>query len=195
MKSTLSLFLSLFFFSGCATSSLTVEAEKGLVLEHENQTLIMPSEMYEKSLLRFERLDITQVKLQNANKERLFFETLKANHDYEFKYSTVETLKRIFHLSRSHTLYQASNLLLIQLQSKDGSYINILAETSGIQELSYAYGYSNAAFIALAQELGVVLETPEENIAAFTEPQTQWSQSEMFLNPLVQHIFRRGFAF
>ncbi|DAB30890.1 MAG TPA: hypothetical protein CFH84_01590 [Sulfurimonas sp. UBA12504] len=196
MKSFVSAFFMMFVFGGCVSSSLSLQEPQGIVLTQERQTIVTQAQVEEKIMLRFTNLDVTQIRVSNAAKEKLFFEELEANHDYEFKYATVETLKRVFDLSYSRTLYQSSSLLFVQLQRKDGSYINILAEKSSFQRLSYVYGYSNAAFEALAQELGVVLQTSHTNILAFEEPQTQWSQSDMFLNPLVQPIYRKyGIAF
>ncbi|MDD2906096.1 MAG: hypothetical protein PHC74_07325 [Sulfurimonas sp.] len=191
MRSALLALCSIFILTACTPSSLGVHPQSGIVLEHNKHRLITQTKPIEEKVLRFVNLDVTQVKLQNAAEQTLFYEKLETNHDYELKYASVETLKRIFQVSRSHTLYQASNLLFIQLQNKDGDWINILAETSGIQELSYVYGYTNAAFDALAQELGVVLQTPHTNVVVFEVSQTQWSQSDMFLNPLIQPIFRR----
>jgi hypothetical protein len=191
MKSFLFAFFVLFAFSGCVSSSLSLQEPKGIVLIQEKQTLVAEATPQEKKVLYYTNLDVTQVRLQNADKQQIFYEELQANHDYEFKYTTVETLKRVFDLSRSHTLYQANNLLFIQLQRKDGTYINILAETSDFQKLSFIYGYSNAAFELLAQELGITLNTPETNIFMPSESLTHWSQSDMFLNPLVQPMYRK----
>jgi hypothetical protein len=196
MKSFLFASFVLFTFSGCVSSSLSMQEENGIVLMQEKKTLVAHAKPEEKKVLRFTNLDVLQVQLQNAAKEKLFYEELEANHDYEFKYATVETLKRVFNLSRSHTLHQSSSLLFIQLQSKDGSYINIFAETSSFQKLSFVYGYSNADFEALAKELGITLGTPETNIFMPTESLTHWSQSDIFLNPLVQPLYRKyGIAF
>jgi hypothetical protein len=196
MKSFLFAFIVLFTFSGCVSSSLNLQGQNGIVLMQEKETLVAHAKPQEKKVLRFTNLDVMQVKLQDAAKQNLFYEELEANHDYEFKYASVETLKRVFNLSHSHTLHQSSNLLFIQLQGKDGNYVNILAETSSFQKLSFVYGYSNEAFEALAKELGITLNTPEKNICIPSESLTHWSQSDMFLNPLVQPLYRKyGLAF
>ena len=191
MKSTLLSVFSLFIFVGCAPSSLIVQEQNGIVLEHNKQIFITQAKPLEKKIHRFMNLDITQIKLQNAQNESLFYEALEANHDYEFKYATVETIKRVLDVSRSHTLYQSSTLLFIQLQTKDAKWINLMAERSSNQTLSFVYGYTNSAFATQAKELSITLQTPHEEIFTPFASLTHWSQSDMFLNPLVQPMYRR----
>lgn len=191
MKSTLLSVFSLFIFVGCVPSSLSVQEQRGIVLEHNKQTFITQAKPLEKKIHRFMHLDVTQIHLQNMQNETLFYEALEANHDYEFKYATVETLKRVLDVSRSHTLYQSSTLLFIQLQTKEAKWINLIAERSSNQTLSFVYGYTNSAFEALAKELSITLQTRHEEIFTPSVSSTHWSQSDMFLNPLVERMYRR----
>ena len=66
-----------------------------------------------------------------------------------------------------------------------------MAETSGMQDMAYIYGFSNEKLLKIANELkadGYEIK----NAFHLRKPLTEWTQEKLILQPLIQPMFRRG---
>lgn len=191
MKSLILAILIALFISGCTPSSLKVNSMDELVLKHNSKSYIFANKIESSKTRSFQKMDVEQKIALDSNGAKLYYEQVLVDMEYEFKYGTVTTLKYIFDVSRTNIIYQASNLLLIQLQIEKGHYVNLMAETSGIQDMAYIYGFSNEKLLKIANELkadGYEIK----NAFHLRKPLTEWTQEKLILQPLIQPMFRRG---
>ncbi len=191
MKSLILAILIALFISGCTPSSLKVNSMDELVLKHNSKSYLFANKIESSKTRSFQKIDVEQKIALDSNGAKLYYEQVLVDMEYEFKYGTVTTLKYIFDVSRTNIIYQASNLLLIQLQIEKGHYVNLMAETSGMQDMAYIYGFSNEKLLKIANELkadGYEIK----NAFHLRKPLTEWTQEKLILQPLIQPMFRRG---
>ena len=191
MKNLILLILIALFLSGCTPSSLKVNSMDELVLKHNSKSYLFANKIDSSRTLSFQNIDVEQKTAIDSNGATLYYEQVLVDIDYEFQYGSVTTLKYIFDVSRTNIIYKASNLLLIQLQIEKDQYINLMAETSGMQDMAYIYGFSNEKLLKIANELKV--EGYEiKNAFHLRKPLTEWTQQKLILQPLIKPMFRRG---
>jgi len=191
MKSLILAILIALFISGCTPSSLKVNSMDELVLKHNSKSYLFANKIESSKTRSFQKIDVEQKIALDSNGAKLYYEQVLVDMEYEFKYGTVTTLKYIFDVSRTNIIYQASNLLLIQLQIEKGHYVNLMAETSGMQDMAYIYGFSNEKLLKIANELkadGYEIK----NAFHLRKSLTEWTQEKLILQPLIQPMFRRG---
>ena len=191
MKNLILPILIALFLSGCTPSSLKVNSMDELVLKHNAKSYIFANKIESSKTLSFQKMDVEQKIAIDSNGATLYYEQLLVDMEYEFKYGSITTLKYIFDVSRTNIIYKASNLLLIQLQIEKDQYINLMAETSGMQDMAYIYGFSNKKLLKIANELKV--DGYEiKNAFHLRKPLTEWTQQKLILEPLIKPMFRRG---
>jgi len=181
------------FLLGCTPSSLTLEKSQKLILNQNSKEYTFSDRVLNQEKMRFINIDVERYEIQNSSSKRLFFEQLYTETNHEWRYGSVETLKSIFDVYNSNTLYFSATLLLIQFEIEPDKYVNILAETSGTQDISYIYGFSNEEYKKVIKDLGVeVRESEIKKAYEVREPLTKWTQKHLILFPLLQPVFRRG---
>ena len=191
MKNLILPILIALFLSGCTPSTLKVNSMDELVLKHNSKSYLFANKIDSSKTLSFQKIDVEQKTAIDSSGATLYYEQVLIDIDYEFQYGSVTTLKYIFDVSRTNIIYQASNLLLIQLQIEKDQYINLMAETSGIQDMAYIYGFSNEKLLKIANELKV--DGYEiKNAFHLRKPLTEWTQEKLILQPLIKPMFRRG---
>ncbi|MEN8302779.1 MAG: hypothetical protein ABFQ64_01745 [Campylobacterota bacterium] len=191
MKNLILPILIILLFLGCAPSSLKVNSVDELVLKHNSKSYLFANKIETNKNLGFQKIDVEQKTAIDSNGAKLYYEQVLVDIDYEFQYGSVTTLKYIFDVSRTNIIYKASNLLVIQLQIEKGHYINLMAETSGMQDMAYVYGFSNEKLLKIANELqadGYEIK----NAFHLKKPLTEWTQEKLILQPLIKPMFRRG---
>lgn len=191
MKNLILPILIALFISGCTPSSLKVNSMDELILKHNSKSYLFANQIESSKTLSFQNIDVEQKTAIDSNGATLYYEQLLVDINYEFQYGSVTTLKYIFDVSRTNIIYQASNLLLIQLQIEKDQYINLMAETSGTQDMAYIYGFSNEKLLKIANELkadGYEIK----NSFHLRKPLTEWTQEKLILQPLIKPMFRRG---
>jgi len=187
------LLILVLFLSGCVSSSLQIKPSNKLVLQHDSVEYSLANKVTKKSLTHFLNLDVSRYELEDSSQERLFLEELVCDIEYEFKYGSVKTISDIFDVSKYHTLYYSGGLLLMQLEVEPKKYVNVLAETSSTQNMSYVYGFSDSEFKALIKSLGVKVDSSKIKKAyGVKESLSSWNQGHLILFPLVKPMFRRG---
>jgi len=191
MKNLILPILIALFLSACSPSSLKVNSMDELVLKHNSKSYLFANKIQSSKTLSFQNIDVEQKTAIDSNGATLYYEQLLVDINYEFQYGSVTTLKYIFDVSRTNIIYQASNLLVIQLQIEKNQYINLMAETSGMQDMAYIYGFSNEKLLKIVNELkadGYEIK----NAFHLRKPLTEWSQQKLILQPLIKPMFRRG---
>jgi len=192
MKNLILLIIIALLFSSCAVSSLQVQEDKRLVLQSDSKVYMLGLAQ-DTNLLRFVNLDITQNSIKRDSGSVLFYETIIVDQAYEFSRGSIETLKIIFDLSKSNVVYSSGNLLFVQLQVDDGRYVNIMAEVSAIQDMSYVYGYSNEEYLNLLRETGLNVDAATLKKALKVKSSiTKWSQTRLIIEPILQALDKRG---
>ncbi len=192
MKNLTLLIIIALLFSSCAPSSLQVEQNGELVLQHDSKVYTLGSSG-DSNLLRFVNLAITQSSIKSTSNATLFYEQIIVDQAYEFSRGSVETLKIIFDLSKSNVVYGSGTILLVQLQVNRDAYVNIMAEISATQDMSYIYGYSNEEYLSMAKELG--LELDSSSLRKVLRPKasiTKWNQTRLIIEPILQPFDKRS---
>ncbi len=178
---------------GCMPSSLKLNKTDTLLLEHDSMEYRVANKVTTKKLTHFLYLDVLRYTVEDEGAEKLFFEQLYTDINYEFKYGSVRTITDIFDVSSYNFLYYSSGLLLIQLEVEPNKYVNVLAETSSTQDMSYVYGFSDSEFKDLIQSLGVKVDLSKMKKGyKVKESLSSWSQAHLVLFPLVKPMFRTG---
>lgn len=179
------------FLSSCAPSSLKMNSNNELILQHNSKSYTFPGKIVDSESLSFDKIEVEQRTLKNSNREKFYYEHVLVDIAYEFQHGSVTTLKYIFDVSRTNIIYKASNILLIQLRVEDDKYINLMAETSATQDMAYVYGFSNRKLLKIANELNAG-NYEIKNSYDLKESKTEWSQQKLILQPLIKPMFRRG---
>ena len=180
------------FLSACSHNSLIIDEQNRLYVKHQEKEYKSKDNVTKTQYVRFRNIEVEKLELLSASKEKLFFEQLNADINYEFKYGSVATIKQVFKVSHTNIIYFKENLLLIQLEIEPTRYINLLAETSGTQDMPYVYGFSNSEFKEIARSLGLDGKLKDMAEAyGVKDSLTNWNQTDLILYPLVQPVFRR----
>jgi len=191
MKNLILSILIALFVLGCTASSLKVNSMDELELKHNSKSYIFANKAESSKTRSFQKMDVEQKTAVDSNGATLYYEQILVDMEYEFKYGSITTLKYIFDVSKTNIIYQASNLLVIQLQIEKDHYVNLMAETSGMQDMAYVYGFSNEKLLKIANELKV--DGYEiKNAFHLRKPLTEWTQQKLILQPLIKPMFRRG---
>lgn len=192
MKKSILLTIIALLFTSCAVSSLQIERNSELVLRQNSQKYALGSSQ-DRTLLRFTNLDITQNSIKSSSGNTLFYEQIIVDQAYEFSLGSLVTLKIIFDLSKSNLVYNSSSLKFLQLRVKENEYVNIVAETSALQDMSYVYGYTNEEFLNLAKSMGITIQSDKlENAVTLGKPITKWSQTRLIVEPILQPFDKRS---
>jgi hypothetical protein len=131
-------------------------------------------------------LDVKRVRVSNSFSKTFFYEKVTTHNDYEFKYPSLETLQKIFNVKHLNVVYKSSSLLFVQLE-REKYYINLIAESSSVNELSYVYGFNNREFFEVADTLGINANTLKiKNFQNIDDFQSIWIQKELILHPLAK---------
>jgi len=187
------LLILVLFLSGCVSSSLQIKPSNKLVLQHDSVEYSLANKVTKKSLTHFLNLDVLRYELEDSSQERLFLEELVCDIEYEFKYGSVKTITDVFDVSKYHILYYSGGLLLMQLEVEPKKYVNVLAETSSTQNMSYVYGFSDSEFKKIIKSLGIkVNDKSIQKAYGVRESLSSWNQGHLILFPLVKPMFRRG---
>jgi len=177
------------FFSACTHSSLLVSPANTLDLTHNDSKIEVASNVLEKQEQSYENIEIIQYKIKK-DKSVLFYEHIQTDINWELRYGPVFNLKYIFDATKANIVYQSSNVTFVQLKISDDKYINVLAESSGFQDFSYVYGFSNEEFsIVLNQVLHENAQELIYDVAALDEtsiPLSKWSVIKLLLSPFLK---------
>ena len=186
MKNLILLLIVTIFFSACSESSLEMGADNELVLKNSSQTYTISKTFLSAEHITLFNLDVKKIRVADSFSKPLFYEKVTTHNDYELKYPSLETLQKIFNVSSVNVVHQTSSLLFVQLE-KEKHYINLIAETSSMGELSYVYGFSNREFYELASAMNIVVDRLQvKNFQRANMFESQWMRKELILDPLAE---------
>jgi len=157
-----------------------------LVLKNSSQAYTISKTFLGTEYLALFNLDVQRIRVTDSFSKPLFYEKVMTHNDYELKYPSLETLQKIFNVSRFNVVYKSSSLLFVQLE-KEKHYINLIAETSSMSELSYVYGFSNREFYEVASAMKIVVDRLQvKNFQRANVFESHWMQKELILDPLAE---------
>jgi len=193
MKSFVLSLFTIFIFSGCFTSSLSLKNESELVLKYDSNELILSNEVVSSELLNFKDLYVNRYKLQDKNGRTLFYEIAKTDMNFEFNFGGLYTVMYVFDNSQKYeSIYEKNNLSFVQIKLKDASYLNVIIQASDSQLYTYIYGFSNAEFLQISnrviqKESSKIKELKYEAItfSSTDVASTKWSDEIVFFTPLI----------
>jgi len=186
MKNLILLLIVTIFFSACSDSSLDIEEDAKLILKHNSKSYTLAQSVLDTESIALFNLDVKRVRVADSFSKTLFYEKVTTHNDYEFKYPSVETIQKIFKVKHLNVVYRSSSLLLVQLE-REKYYINLIAETSSMHELSYVYGFNNREFFEVADTLGINANTLKmKNFQNINNFQSIWMQQELIIHPLAE---------
>lgn len=193
MRSFILTLLALFTFSGCFTSSLSMNSKKELVFNYNTNEMLLSSRVISSELLNFKDLYVNRYKLEDENGRTIFYEVAKTTMSYEFNYGGLYTTMYIFDDSKKYeSVYEKNNLSLVQIELKDASYLNLIIQASSSHIYTFAYGFSNAEFLQIANRViendSLKLKELKHDAITFTpsDPaKSNWSDEVVFFAPLI----------
>lgn len=127
--------------SGCATSNLTYKNHQ-IVLQVDKSSLHVEGTFLKQHKDNFSSLYLTQKVLQLKEGNLVVYEEARTDMLYEFEPSIIRSIQIIFEAKGMVKVYGKSHLYAYQLIMKDGSILNMIAEQSDSQDLSFVYGMS-----------------------------------------------------
>ena len=161
-------------------------ADNELVLKNSSQTYTISKTFLGAENFALFNLDVQRVRVADSFSKPLFYEKVTTHNDYELKYPSLETLRKIFNVSSLNVVYKSSSLLFVQLE-KEKHYINLIAETSSMTELSYVYGFSNREYYEVASAMKIVVDRLQvKNFQRTNRFESQWMQKKLILEPLAE---------
>jgi len=186
MKNLILLLIVTIFFSACSEGSLDMGADNELVLKNSSQAYTISKTFLGAESFALFNLDVQRVRVADSFSKPLFYEKVTTHNDYELKYQSLETLQKIFNVSSLNVVYKSSSLLFVQLE-KEKYYINLIAETSSMTELSYVYGFSNREYYEVASAMKIVVDRLQvKNFQRTNRFESQWMQKKLILEPLAE---------
>ena len=186
MKNLILLLIVTIFFSACSESSLEMGADNELVLKNSSHSYTVSKTFLGSESFALFNLDVQRIRVADSFSKPLFYEKVTTHNDYELKYPSLETLQKIFNVSSLNVVYKSSSLLFVQLE-KEKHYINLIAETSSMTELSYVYGFSNREYYEVASAMKIVVDRLQvKNFQRTNRFESQWMQKKLILEPLAE---------
>ena len=177
--------LILIFFSACSENSLDIQDNNKLILKDDSKSHMIAEKILSFENLSLRHMDVRRMAIESVSKQVLFYEKITTENDYELKENSLELLKRIFNIHRINTVYKSSSLIFVQLEEEE-SYINLIAQTSSMTELSFVYGFSNKEFFQVANSLNIKADTLKvKNRKIIERFKSDYQRQEFVLNPLV----------
>ena len=197
MKVYLFISISVFFLLGCTPSTLLMSEDKKLILKHKNISTLIAQETVSIEQEYYKNIELTKYTLkQGVN--TLFFESVVVDMNWEFYYGPITTLKYIFDGTSANIIYKDSSMSLLQLSISKHSYVNIMAESSGFNEMTYVYGFSDETFKKLCKDVvnkDIQLKYEKKSLENPDKPLTKWSTLMLFFQALIKPDVRHGFSF
>ncbi len=192
MKKIILLTIAMFMFTGCLTSSLTLDESNDLILKYNNDSVLLANKILEKSSLNYKDLFVDIYKLKNDKNRVLFYEKAQTTLEFEFNFGALYSVMYIFDYSRKYTdIYKRNNLRFVQLQLKNGTAVNVLIQASDTQFITYVYGFSNEEFMEIANSVrdsDDELGTLEHNGIVFNDNSkhfSTWTDKMVYFAPLI----------
>ncbi len=186
MKNLILLLIVTIFFSACSDSSLDIESDNKLIIKQNSKTYTLSESVLDSETIALYSLDVKRVRVSDSFLKPLFYEKVTTHNDYELKYPSLEAIEKIFNVDALNVVYKSSSLLFVQLE-REKYYINLIAETSSMSELSYVYGFDNRAFYKIASAVGVKVDRLKiKDFHKIDNFESQWMRQELILNPLAE---------
>ena len=177
------LFLSvLILFTGCAVNkpALKLNGKDG----------ILKSEAISSKKISLNSVDIVQYKLRDANSRILFYEEVSTWDDYEFRDIALKNISYIFNAKGSTVIYSDNTTVLVQIELIMNQFLNVIAYSDDMENLSFAYGMSNHDFKKIARGF---LKDSNARIPSLRKqgmsvnqddmPLTRWSETKLIVKP------------
>jgi len=192
MKKIIMMFLLVFIFVGCSTSSLKMGDDGALNLYFDSRSYLLTNKVLQKKSLNFKDLYVEQYKLQNSDGGVLFYEDARTALNFEFNFGGLYTVLYIFDDAEEYEeLCKRNNLRMLQIKLKDGRFVNVIVQASDTQVYSYVYGFSNKEFMKIYQTLKIkdikneVLKHQGITFNKFSKSTTKWNDNLVFFTPLI----------
>ena len=183
----------MFIFTGCVTSSLSLDKNKELVLKYNSDAIVLSHEVLDSKFLNFKDLYVSIYKLKSKDSRVLFYERASTDQSFEFKYDGLYTVMYVFNNRvKYEEVYRRNNLKLLQLQLKDKRYLNVMVQASDTQNYSFTYGFSNKEFMKIANKIKVkdedkllVLKHEALTFTKESKSLSDWNDTLVFFTPLI----------
>ena len=192
MKKIVLIILSLFVLVGCSISSLSLSRTNELVLNHNDISMSIANKVLDVKSLNFKDLFVTIKKVQNSSGKTLFYEQANTELNFEFNFGGLYTVMYIFDNTQKYDeVYRENNLRFVQLNLKNGTYLNLIIQASDMQSYSFIYGFSNEDFLNIVKSLktkdkklvqlkyqGVIFDSSSKALS-------NWNDTLVFFAPLI----------
>ena len=189
MKKLLFYLSVVLLFTGCTVNKPTFNLM--------DKAEILGSKVIDSKNFTLSSIDIKQNKLKNNNNRILFYEEVSTWDDYEFRDTTLNNIMYIFNAKSATVLYNDNTTLLVQIELILGEFLNVIAYSNNMENLSYAYGLSNYEFKKIAKEIikDSKIRLPslkKQGIGVRIDdmPLSRWSETKLIVKPFT--VFSNG---
>jgi len=155
-KSTLQLLALIFsslLFTGCISTSLTLQDKKDIVLTYGDKQMVFYGDIVKEEYVDLSPGYIYQYVSKQEEGDLLVYETTVLHENYRYNHGTLRTMKIIFDARRVETIYTIRNMSFFQIELKDGRIINVIVQQSLDDQLVFAYGFAHNQFASIMQEV------------------------------------------
>ncbi len=138
--------------SGCGMSGLSYD-NKQLTVQVEKEYLQINGTLLNERKDNFSSLFLSQKVLRLNEGNLVVFEDARTDFSYEFEPPVTRSIKIIFEAKNAIMVYGESQLYAYQLILKDGRILNVVAQHSDTQRLTFLYGLSTAQLNRMLKRL------------------------------------------
>ena len=199
MKKIILICLAFVLFVGCSTSSLRLLDSGSLELNYNADSYLLTKKVLKRDSLNFKDLYIDRFKLEDKNGGVLFYENAHTALDFEFNFGGLYTVLYIFDDAQHYEmLCRRNNLRMLQVELKDGNYVNVLLQASDTQVYSYVYGFSNKEFLNIFNAIKkkddkkIVLKHKAITFDKNSNNITNWNDKLVYFTPLITPLRTMG---
>ena len=145
--------LFVLLFSGCLSSSITLQQPNKLEIRHNDQLIEIYGKVLEEREVNLSPAMIYQTIFKIDEGETIVYEYVDLDTLYLFNYGTSRTMDIIFDAKHVRTVFQYNNLYFFQVERKDRTVVNVLVQQSSDETLMFISGFSTLYFKQLIKEM------------------------------------------
>ena len=188
--------LTLLVVNACTSSDIQYQPDK-LTLQVANNSVLLDATMVQKKEAYFKTLTIDQKILKLDDGNLVVYEDANTDISYEFAPSTTHIIRSIFDTRAIYKVYAKSNMYAFQVTLANGEILNILAQQSESQSLSYVYGMNTKQFNTMLKQLDQSARlAPYTNVLTLHDAKhailTRWTVMKVDFLPLVKPVSTRA---
>jgi len=189
MKKKFFYFLTVLLLSACSTSQITYAPDQ-LTIQSANTTSVYQSTLITQRKQNFSTLFIDQKILKLPEGNLIVYEHAYTDLQYEFEPALKHIINIVFESRGIVAYYIGTQLSAYQIVLPNGQWLNLIAQQSDTQELTFLYGMNTKQFESMIKKAdpnatfalhkkGITFHKPYQAV------QSRWTTKKVHFVPLV----------